>query len=97
MKKKNKLSDKITEHAPDIIFGILSGEGLMFTAGAITIILTLIFPILQSLFIIIYIIFYLFILISTSILYIRGWFRITYIASSLILSLAYLYTKIFVK
>ena len=94
MKKKNKLSDKITEHTSDVIFGILSGSGLMFITSAIITIITLIAPLLQPYFIIMYAALYLFILVSTSILYAKGWFRTIYIISASILLLAYIYSII---
>lgn len=92
---KNKLLDKITKHTSDIILGILSGSGLMFIIVGLTALITLLIPVLQPYFIIIYVIFYLFILISTSLLFTKGWFRIFYLTSALILLLTYVYTKIF--
>ena len=95
VKKTSKLLDRIINHTSDIIFGILSGVGLVIVTGAALIIATRLLPILQPYFIIIYLFLYLFILIATSIFYAKGWFRIIYIVSSLILSSVYVYTLIF--
>ena len=95
--KIKKLFDAITEHTSDIIFGILSGSGLVLITILITTFITIYLPILHSYFTIIYLTYYLFILISTSILYAKGWFRVIYLTSSLILSSVYVYTKIFGK
>lgn len=90
-RKKTKLLDRIIEHTSDIIFGILSGVGLVLITSAIIMLL----PISQSYFIIMYLCLYFFILIATSILYAKGWFRIIYLISSLVLSSVYIYTIIF--
>ena len=90
-----KLLDTITEHTSDIIFGILSGAGLMFIVSAIITFVAISIPVLQAYFTILYILLYLFILISTSILYTKGWFRTIYLTSALILLLTYIYTKVF--
>ena len=93
--KIRKLYKKIENHQPEIMFGILSGCGLMFIVSALLIFAIMIVPALQSYITILYIILYLVILIPTSIYYTKGWFRIIYLASALILLLTYIYTKIF--
>ena len=90
-----KLFDKITDHTSEILFGILSGTGLVLITIALITFITRIIPALQSYFLIMYTILYLFILISTSILYAKGWFKVIYLVSSLILSFVYIYTEIF--
>lgn len=93
--KIKKLFGTITEHISDIIFGILSGTGLIVIVSSIITMITIIIPALQSYFVILYLLLYMFILISTTILYTGGLFKIIYLISSLILSLTYIYTKIF--
>lgn len=93
--KKFRLFDKIAEHYSDMIFGILSGSGLFFIVNALSILITIIIPSLIAFYFIIFIVLYLFILISTSILYTRGWFRIIYLTSALILLATYIYMRIF--
>jgi hypothetical protein len=93
---KNKISNKITSHTFDIIFGILAGSGLHFIINAITIVLILIAPILQVYSTIIYIVLYLFVLISTSILYTKKWFRLIYLTSASILLIVYIFNKLFI-
>ena len=89
-----KAINKMTEHTHDIIFGILSGCGLMFLTSAIIISIMIIIPALQFYITILYIILYLTLLIPTSIYYTRGWFRIIYLTSALILLLAFIYAKL---
>ena len=95
MEKRKKIFKIIVEHSSDIIFGILAGVGLVFIASALITLMAIYFPILQSYFTILYVVLYLFILISTSILFAKGWFKIIYLVSSLILSSVYVYTEIF--
>ncbi len=95
MKKKKNLSDKITEHTSDIIFGILSGSGLFLLISGIITMIILILPILQSYSLIIYISLYLFVLISTSVYFTKGWFRIIYLTCASIWLLVYIQVKIF--
>ncbi|MBU2503791.1 MAG: hypothetical protein KJ879_01940 [Nanoarchaeota archaeon] len=89
-----KQIDKIEGHTSDIIFGILAGSGLLFIVSAIIKLATIIFPALEAYFSLMYIALFLFLLIPTSIYYARGWFRVTYLASALILLLTYVYTMI---
>ena len=93
--KKNKRADKILNHAPDIIFGILAGSGLMFVVNGLISSVVILISSLQSYFLIMYTLLYLAIFISTSILYAKGWFRIFYIISGSILLLASIYAQIF--
>jgi len=95
IKKINKLLDKIIDHTSDIVFGIFSGVGLVFLTATLTKFITILLLTLQSYFVIIYICLYVFILLSTSISFAKGWFRVIYAASSLILSFSYVYTIIF--
>ena len=96
MAKIKKLYDIITEkHQNDIIFGMLSGIGLFFVSGVVASMITDYITDLQLHFIPIYIAVYLFLVISTFMMVAKGWFRIFYLASSLIISLTYLYTKLF--
>lgn len=95
VKKISKLFDKIINHASDIIFGILSGAGLMFIISAIINIIVILLPNLKSYFPLMYSILYLFVLISTTILYTKGWFKTIYLTSASILLLTYIYTKLF--
>lgn len=95
--KTRKLSNKITEHPSDIIFehtfdiifGILSGSGLMFVVNVLITLITFIVPILQQYFTILYSILYLIILIPTSIFFSKGWFRVVYLITSLVLLFIY--------
>ena len=96
MKKEiKKLLDKIIDHTSDIIFGILSGTGLMFIISAIINVIVMILPSLKHYFLIMYAFLYLFVLISTAILYTKEWFRTIYLTSALILLLTYIYIEIF--
>ena len=93
MRNKTK---KREEHASDIIFGILCGSGLfLIVAAGVSLIIRLI-PILDSYFLAIFVFLYFFLLVSTSFLASRGWFRITYITTALLLLLRYIliYTEI---
>ena len=93
--KFKKLYNKIEDNTSEIIFGILAGSGLIFIVIALAIFITIIIPGLQSYITILYTILYLIILLPTSIYYARGWFRVIYLISALVLLLAYIYTKIF--
>jgi len=95
IKNIKKLVDKIIDHTSDIVFGILSGAGLSYIVIALVTLIEIYLPILESYFLIIFFCLYFFILVSTSIYYAKGWFRIIYVVSSLILSFVYIYTKIF--
>ena len=88
------LIDKITEHTHDMIFGILSGAGLFLLTGLIAATIESV-PKLQPYFLILYSIFFIIILIPTAMSYTKGWFRIFYLSSALILLLTYIYTKVF--
>lgn len=90
-----KLLDTITEHTFDIIFGILSGSGLAFLVGAMVTWIIIYIPNLQAYLTLMYVALYLFILISTSLSFTKGWFRVIYLISALILLFAYIYTKTF--
>jgi hypothetical protein len=94
-KKISKLLGNITDHTSDIIFGILSGTGLMFIISAIINVIVIILPSLKHYFLIMYASLYLFVLILTAILYTKGWFRTIYLTSALILLLTYIYIEIF--
>lgn len=95
IKEIKKLLDKIIDHTSDIIFGILSGTGLMFIISAIINVIVMILPSLKHYFLIMYASLYLFVLISTAVLYTKGWFRTIYLTSALILLLTYIYIEIF--
>ena len=93
--KLRKIYNEITNHTSDIIFGILSGSGLIFITGAIIALTRIVFPTLNSYSTILYIAFYLFILLSTSIYFSRGWFRIIYLISASILLITQISIQIF--
>ena len=93
--KPKKLYNIITErYSNDIIFGILSGMGLVFAVSSLMAIILEYDSNLQYSIPIIYSVIYLFLVIPTFMMVAKGWFRIFYLASSLILSIVYLYGKI---
>ncbi len=101
-KKRNKLiqiikiiDDKIINHDFEIIFGILAGTGLVSIVGSLITLTVELIPQLENYFVLMYSIIYFFILIFTTLIYTKGWFRITYLTSSLILSLTGIYVKLF--
>ena len=71
-REKNKFFNTIIKHTSDIIFGILAGSGLMFIVSAIITMITIYLPALQDYFAIMSITLYLFILITTSVLYAKA-------------------------
>lgn len=82
------------KYSKDIIFGILAGMGLVFASNSLTAIILEYMSNLQQYLIIIYAVIYLVLLIPTFMMVAKGWFRIIYLISSLILSFIYLYGKI---
>ncbi len=95
MEIKNK-AKKRAEHAPNIIFGILCGSGLFLIAAAGVSLIIRLIPVLDSYFLAIFVFLYFFLLVSTSLLSSKGWFRVTYIITALLLLLRYIliYTEI---
>ena len=89
-----KYFDKIIKHTFDIIFGILAGSGLMFLIDGAFKFTSKIISISQPYFTILYVVLYLFVLIPTSTLYTKGWFKKIYLTSALILLFTDIYTRI---
>ena len=94
-KKLRKIYQKIVKNNFGIIFGILSGAGLMFVLTNLVFLGRTIFPAVEPYSFIIYIILFLFVLTITTINYARGWFKIFYLGSSLVLFITQIYVEIF--
>ena len=95
MKKLSEIYNKIVENDFGIIFGILSGAGLVFILSNLISLGKTIFPPIEPYSFILYIALFLLIIIGTTINYARSWFKVFYLSSSLILFTTQIYVKLF--
>lgn len=79
----SRLGKKILENDFKIIFGALSGTGLFISSYSLAKIGILISPAIEHYFIFLFAILFLFLLITSTIIYTRDWFRVFYVISSL--------------
>ena len=98
VREKIKLIDKIALHDFEIIFGILSGSGFFFLITIVFEMILSFLPKLGQYFIIIYIVLYLLIFIPVFLTYTKkGWFRVAFLISAIVLFITQTYVKTFGK
>ena len=97
IRKKIKLMNKIMRHHDlEIMFGILSGAGLVFLMTSLAKALTILLPKLEQYSFVVYIMLFFVTFIPILIVYTRkGWFRTFYLITALFLFAAQIYGEIF--
>lgn len=94
--EKIKLIDKIARYDFEIIFGLLSGSGFFFLVTILYKIIPSFLPKLEEYSLIVYALLYLLIFIPILLIYTKkGWFRISFLISAIILFITQIYVKIF--
>lgn len=88
-----KLYKKMEAHQNGILFGILSGIGIVGISTILTNLLIFLIPKLNSYSLILYVIISIFMIYATS-LYAEGWFKKVHVISSLALTLSYIYYRL---
>jgi len=90
--KIKKFFKKAYENVNNILFGILSGSGLIFWVGLTYLAIVGIFSISQNYSIYIFVAFFLLFFIPSLMINLKRWFKVTYIISSLTL-FVYLFVR----